>query len=140
MALLMNDNDMNRLLEEVRPEGEHYVGKAWGTLTGNTAKMLALGAMDSVSCYLGITEKSFVVAALSDMDISAVCGRIVLPLAQIKKLKISRGLLPFQRILKIRSEQGKLQLLLTNNSLKARIRRQQEGVQTICRALEAASV
>ena len=39
MALLLNDDDMNRMLEEIRPEGEQYIGKAWGTITGGTARI-----------------------------------------------------------------------------------------------------
>ena len=32
MALVMNDTDMKRMLEELCPEGETYTAMAWGTI------------------------------------------------------------------------------------------------------------
>ena len=60
MAVLLNDTDMERMLESIRPEGETYTGKAWGTIMAGTAKMLALGALSNVSCYVGVPERSLV--------------------------------------------------------------------------------
>ena len=59
MALLMNAADMDRMLEEIRPEGETYTGKAWGTIMGGAVEILALGALSNVYCYVGVTERSW---------------------------------------------------------------------------------
>ena len=82
MALLMNDTDMKQMLESIRPEGETYQGEAWGTLMSGTAEMLALGALSNVSCYVGVTEKSLVIAVLETFDISHIYGKICIPFNQ----------------------------------------------------------
>lgn len=91
MALLMNDTDMKQMLESIRPEGETYQGEAWGTLMSGTAEMLALGALSNVSCYVGVTEKSLVIAVLETFDISHIYGKICIPFDQFDEVKIKRG-------------------------------------------------
>ena len=54
MALVMNDTDMKRMLEELCPEGETYTAMAWGTIMAGTAEVLALGALSNIYCYIGI--------------------------------------------------------------------------------------
>ena len=67
MTLFMNEKDMNEMLDSICPEGETYQGKAWGTLMSGTAEMLALGALSNVYCYVGVTEKTLVIAVLETL-------------------------------------------------------------------------
>lgn len=136
MALLMNAADMDRMLEEIRPEGETYTGKAWGTIMGGAVEILALGALSNVYCYVGVTERSLVIAILETFDISHIYGKVCLPFDQIRELKIGHGLVPSQRIIKLKAEGVKLKLSLVNNTLTARGIGQKSGMKTILAALE----
>ena len=136
MALLMNDTDMKQMLESIRPEGETYQGEAWGTLMSGTAEMLALGALSNVSCYVGVTEKSLVIAVLETFDISHIYGKICIPFDQFDEVKIKKGLVPSQRIIKMKSGKTKLKLSLVNNTITAKVKDQTLGLQKICEALE----
>lgn len=136
MALLMNAADMDRMLEEIRPEGETYTGKAWGTIMGGAVEILALGALSNVYCYMGVTERSLVIAILETFDISHIYGKVCLPFDQIRELKIGHGLMPSQRIIKLKAEGVKLKLSLVNNTLTTRGIDQKSGMKTILAALE----
>lgn len=136
MALLMNAADMDRMLEEIRPEGETYTGKAWGTIMGGAVEILALGALSNVYCYVGVTERSLVIAILETFDISHIYGKVCLPFDQIRELKIGHGLVPSQRIIKLKAEGVKLKLSLVNNTLTTRGIDQKSGMKTILAALE----
>lgn len=138
MAVLLNDTDMERMLESIRPEGETYTGKAWGTIMAGTAKMLALGALSNVSCYVGATERSLVIAVMDTFDISRIYKKISLPFEEIQQLKIKRGLMPSQRIIQLKGDGIKLKISLVNNSVTARVKNQKQGMQTICSTLESA--
>lgn len=136
MALLMNAADMDRMLEEIRPEGETYTGKTWGTIMGGAVEILALGALSNVYCYVGVTERSLVIAILETFDISHIYGKVCLPFDQIRELKIGHGLMPSQRIIKLKAEGVKLKLSLVNNTLTTRGIDQKSGMKTILAALE----
>ena len=107
MTLFMNEKDMNEMLDSICPEGETYQGKAWGTLMSGTAEMLALGALSNVYCYVGVTEKTLVIAVLETFDISHIYGKICIPFDQFDELKVQKGLLPSQRIIKAKSGKTK---------------------------------
>ena len=132
----MNDTDMKQMLESIRPEGETYQGEAWGTLMSGTAEMLALGALSNVSCYVGVTEKSLVIAVLETFDISHIYRKICIPFNQFDEVKIKKGLVPSQRIIKMKSGKTKLKLSLVNNTITAKVKDQKLGMQKICEALE----
>jgi hypothetical protein len=136
MTLFMNDKDMDEMLNEICPEGETYQGKAWGTLMSGTAEMLALGALSNVYCYVGVTEKTLVIAVLETMDISHIFGKICIPFDEFDELKIKKGLIPSQRIIKAKSGKTKIKLSLVNNTITAKIKDQKQGIKTICEALE----
>ncbi len=136
MALLMNDKDMDDMLNEICPEGETYQGKAWGTLMSGTSKMLALGALSNVYCYVGVTEKTLVIAVLETLDISHIYGKICIPFDEFDEVKVKKGLMPSQRMIKAKSGKTKIKLSLINNTITAKIKNQKQGIQTICEALE----
>ena len=136
MALLMNDTDMKQMLDSICPEGETYQGQAWGTLMSGTLEMLAFGAISNVYCYVGVTERSLVIAVLETFDISHIYGRVCIPFDQFEELKIKKGLVPSQRIIKMKSGKTKVKLSLVNNSITAKVKDQKEGMQKICEALE----
>ena len=101
-----------------------------------TAEMLALGALSNVSCYVGVTEKTLVIAVLETFDISHIYGKICIPFDQFDELKVQKGLLPSQRIIKAKSGKTKIKLSLVNNSITAKIKDQKQGMLAICEALE----
>ena len=136
MTLFMNEKDMNEMLDSICPEGETYQGKAWGTLMSGTAEMLALGALSNVYCYVGVTEKTLIIAVLETFDISHIYGKILLPFEQLDEVKVQKGLLPSQRIIKAKSGKTKIKLSLVNNSITAKIKDQKQGMLAICEALE----
>lgn len=136
MTLFMNEKDMNEMLDSICPEGETYQGKAWGTLMSGTAEMLALGALSNVYCYVGVTEKTLVIAVLETFDISHINGKICIPFDQFDELKVQKGLLPSQRIIKAKSGKTKIKLSLVNNSITAKIKDQKQGMLAICETLE----
>ena len=136
MTLFMNEKDMNEMLDSICPEGETYQGKAWGTLMSGTAEMLALGALSNVYGYVGVTEKTLIIAVLATFDISHIYGKILLPFKQLDKVKVQKGLLPSQRIIKAKSGKTKIKLSLVNNSITAKIKDQKQGMRVICEALE----
>ena len=124
MALVMNDTDMKRMLEELCPEGETYTAMAWGTIMAGTAEVLALGALSNIYCYIGVTQRSFIVAVLGTFDISKINGKICLPFTGIESVK-AEGL--------------KLKISLVNNTITAKVKEQKQGIAGICEALEKAS-
>lgn len=136
MTLFMNEKDMNEMLDSICPEGETYQGKAWGTLMSGTAEMLALGALSNVYCYVGVTEKTLIIAVLETFDISHIYGKILLSFEQLDEVKVQKGLLPSQRIIKAKSGKTKIKLSLVNNSITAKIKDQKQGMRVICEALE----
>ena len=136
MTLFMNEKDMNEMLASICPEGETYRGKAWGTLMSGTVEMLALGALSNVYCYVGVTEKTLIIAVLETFDISHIYGKILLPFEQLDEVKVQKGLLPSQRIIKAKSGKTKIKLSLVNNSITAKIKDQKQGMLAICEALE----
>ena len=136
MTLFMNEKDMNEMLASICPEGETYQGKAWGTLMSGTAEMLAMGALSNVSCYVGVTEKTLVIAVLETFDISRIYGKILLPFDRLDEVKIQKGLMPSQRIIKAKSGKTKIKLSLVNNTFTAKIKDQKQGMRVICEVLE----
>lgn len=136
MTLFMNEKDMNEMLDSICPEGETYQGKAWGTLMSGTAEMLALGALSNVYCYVGVTEKTLVIAVLETFGISHIYGKICIPFDQFDELNVQKGLLPSQRIIKAKSGKTKIKLSLVNNSITAKIKDQKQGMLAICETLE----
>ena len=136
MTLFMNEKDMNEMLASICPEGETYQGKAWGTLMSGTAEMLALGALSNVSCYVGVTEKTLVIAVLETFDISRIYGKILLPFDRLDEVKIQKGLMPSQRIIKAKSGKTKIKLSLVNNTFTAKIKDKKQGMRVICETLE----
>ena len=136
MTLFMNEKDMNEMLDSICPEGETYQGKAWGTLMSGTAEMLALGALSNVYCYVGVTEKTLVIAVLETFDISHIYGKILLPFDQFDEVRVQKGLMPSQRIIKAKSGKTKIKLSLVNNTITAKIKDQKQGMRVICEALE----
>ena len=98
--------------------------------------MLALGALSNVSCYVGVTEKSLVIAVLETFDISHIYRKICIPFNQFDEVKIKKGLVPSQRIIKMKSGKTKLKLSLVNNTITAKVKDQKLGMQKICEALE----
>ena len=135
MAWLMNDQDMDDMLKKICPAEESYQGKAWGTLMSGTAAMLALGALSNVSCYVGVTEKTLVIAVLDTLDISHLRGQICIPFDKLDEVKIKRGLILSQRIIKAKSGETRIKLSLVNNTITAKIKNQKQGMQAICEAL-----
>ena len=87
-----------------------------------TAEMLALGALSNVYCYVGVTEKTLIIAVLETFDISHIYGKILLPFEQLDEVKVQKGLLPSQRIIKAKSGKTKIKLSLVNNSITAKIK------------------
>ena len=136
MTLFMNEKDMNEMLASICPEGETYQGKAWGTLMSGTAEMLALGALSNVYCYVGVTEKTLVIAVLETYDISHIYDKICIPFDQFDELKVQKWLLPSQWIIKAKSGKTKITLSLVNNRITAKIKDQRHGMLAICEALE----
>ena len=105
-------------------------------MMSGTLEMLALGAISNVYCYVGVTERSLVIAVLETFDISHIYGKVCIPFDQFEKLKIKKGLVPSQRIIKMKSGKTKIKLSLVNNSITAKVKDQKEGMQKICEALE----
>ena len=57
-------------------------------------------------------------------------------LTSLNELKVQKGLLPSQRIIKAKSGKTKIKLSLVNNSITAKIKDQKQGMLAICEALE----
>ena len=76
---------------------------------------------------------------LETFDISRIYGRICIPFDQFDEVKIKRGLVPSQRIIKLKSGKTKLKLSLVNNNITAKVKEQKLGMQKICEALEKAA-
>ncbi|OUQ51887.1 hypothetical protein [Lachnoclostridium sp. An118] len=85
---------------------------------------------------MGVTEKSLVIAVLETFDISHIYGKICIPFNQFDEVKIKKGLVPSQRIIKMKSGKTKLKLSLVNNTITAKVKDQKLGMQKICEALE----
>ena len=83
-----------------------------------------------------MTEKSLVIAVLETFDISHIYGKICIPFDQFDEVKIKKGLVPSQRIIKMKSGKTKLKLSLVNNTITAKVKDQKLGMQKICEALE----
>ena len=104
-----------------------------------TAEVLALGALSNIYCYIGVTQRSFIVAVLGTFDISKINGKICLPFTGIESVKVKHGLIPSQRIIKLKAEGLKLKISLVNNTITAKVKEQKQGIAGICEALEKAS-
>ena len=136
MALLLNESDMNKMLESIKPENETYKAKTWATILSGTVQMLALGALSNVSAYVGVTESEMTVAILDTFDISHIYGELHLRYDQIKSLKIKKSLIPGQKVINIETESSKLKMTLFNNPLSAKIPNQKEAIETIIHTLK----
>lgn len=135
MKWLMNEADMNRMLGEICPANETYRAKAWGTILGSAAKVLALGALSNVYCYLGITDHYLVIAVLGTMDIDTIHAQVAIPLNELTNIKVRRGMMPTQKVIKFESTDVKMKISLLNNPLTAKIAGQKEAIVTICDTL-----
>ena len=51
-------------------------------------------------------------------------------------MKVKKGLMPSQRIIKAKSGETKIKLSLVNNTVTAKIKNQKQGMQVICESLE----
>ena len=137
MALLLNQEDMERMLKPMLKEGESYKAMTWTTIMAGNLEVLALGALSNVSAYVGITDKELVLAVLGTMNIDKVNGEVHVPFEDIESLKIKKSLIPGQKSLEIKTKEGKLRLSLINNPLTAKIDNQKEAINTICSILES---
>ena len=137
MALLLNQEDMERMLKPMLKEGESYKAMTWTTIMAGNLEVLALGALSNVSAYVGITDKELVLAVLGTMNIDKVNGEVHVPFEDIESLKIKKSLIPGQKSLEIKTKEGKLRLSLINNPLTAKIDNQKETINTICSILES---
>ena len=72
-----------------------------------TAEMLALGALSNVYCYVGVTERLIDIRIVETLDISHIYGKICIPFDQFDEVKIKKGLVPSQRIIKMKSGKTK---------------------------------
>ena len=72
---------------------------------------------------------------LDTLDISHIYGKICIPFNEFDEVKIKKGLIPSQRIIKAKSGETKIKLSLVNNTITAKIKNQKQGIQTICEAL-----
>ena len=52
---------------------------------------------------------------------------------------MKHGLIPSQRIIKLKAEGLKLKISLVNNTITAKVKEQKQGIAGICEALEKAS-
>ena len=55
---------------------------------------------------------------------------------EIDYVKVQKGLMPSQRIIKVKSGKTKIKLSLVNNTITAKIKDQKQGMRVICEALE----
>lgn len=136
MALMMNDTDMDRMLEEIRPKEETYRGKAWGTILAETAEVLTLGAFSNTYCYLGVSEHYLVIAIVGTLNIDRIKDKVCLPFEKIESVSIKRGIIPSQRIIKIKGKDIKLKISLVNNHFTTKVKNQKEGMDKICETLK----
>lgn len=81
-------------------------------------------------------RKTLVIAVLETFDISHIYGKICIPFDQFDELKVQKGLLPSQRIIKAKSGKTKIKLSLVNNNITAKIKDQKQGMLAICEVLE----
>ena len=137
MALLLNQEDMERMLKPMLKEGDSYKAMTWTTIMAGNLEVLALGALSNVSAYVGITDKELVLAVLGTMNIDKVNAEVHVPFEDIESLKIKKSLIPGQKSLEIKAKEGKLRLSLINNPLTAKIDNQKEAINTICSILES---
>lgn len=134
MTLFMNDERYEEMYASICPDGETYREKAWGTLMSGTAEMLALGALSNVYCYVGVTEKTLVIAVLETFDISHIYGKICIPFDQFDELKVQKGLLPSSGS---QSESGKPNKIVAGQQQHHRQnQRSKQGMLAICEVLE----
>ena len=97
MALLLNQEDMERMLKPMLKEGESYKAMTWTTIMAGNLEVLALGALSNVSAYVGITDKELVLAVLGTMNIDKVNAEVHVPFEDIESLKIKKSLIPGQK-------------------------------------------
>ena len=113
MALIMNQKDMDRILNAILPEGESYLAKVWATITGNVASVLAFGSLSNTTCYVGVTEKSIVIAKLDFLDMGKADSTCIIPYASLVKLKTGHGFVPKQKSVQLKTSDGtKLKMMV----------------------------
>jgi hypothetical protein len=137
LTLFLNAKDMNDNLDAICPEGETYKVKLWGLiLAGTPAERLMLGTrvvQANVCCYFGVTEKHLVVAMMGTTAISTMQEKAVIPLDQVKPVRVRRGLMPGQKIVNIGAKPQTLKLSLMNkNPVTSTIKNQKEAIAAFC--------
>ena len=136
MSLLLNENDMNTMLEKIRPQNETYIAKMWTTIMSGTVKLFALGALSNVSAYVGVTDDEITIAVLDTIDISHIYGELHVPYDQIRSLKIKKSFIPGQKVILVETDSSKLKLTLFNNPLSAKIPNQKQAIDKIITTLQ----
>lgn len=152
MSMKMCEEDKNGMLEYLLPNGEQYKAKVWGVimagvkdiaaigilgglisvaagsvLGGGTAG--AMGALSNEYCYVGITEKRIVVNVIQKLDCSKVKSSFSIPFTEIKKVKVSKSIIPGRRVVQIFFQNGTIKLSLMSNAIGTNIQNQKENVE-----------
>lgn len=122
MALIMNQKDMDRILNAILPEGESYLAKVWATITGNVASVLAFGSLSNTTCYVGVTEKSIVIAKLDFLDMGKADSTCVISYTSLVKLKTGHGLVPKQKSVQLKTSDGtKLKMMVNGYAIGSKM-------------------
>ncbi len=140
MTMVLKQEDMDKNLDAILPEGETYKVKIWGLiLKGSTLERFILDSwavLQNECCYFGITEKHLVIALMGSMNISKMQGKIIIPLDELPPVKRKHGVLPNQKMLILGEGKGKLKISLMDRSvLTSSIKNQREEIQTFCELL-----
>lgn len=137
-TLFMNEEDKNKMLNAILPEGESYIAGASATIMGGTIAVLALGALSNVYCYLGVTEKHLCIAVAGTLKIDEMQGKYTVPYENLTKLSVGGSLVPKQKIIKLQAKDGtKLKIAMNCYNMGTKVVDQAGNATKIAEVLKA---
>lgn len=146
----MNERDKNEMLNAIAGEGETYQCRLWGTIMADAktyarigglspiagSGAAALGALSNAYCYLGMTEKNINFVIIDSIDVSKVKNRLSVPVGNIGKAEVKKGLIPGRTTVILHIENTKMKLILMNNTVGSDIKGQKENVEKFCQLVK----
>ncbi len=138
MAIVMNEEDKKKMLDELLTDGETYQLTIWGTIMADAKALMLLGglvggiagALSNAYCYIGLTDKHLNFVVVDSIKVNIVRNQICIPLDSITNVKVKNGLLG-RTTIHLEIGKSKMKLALVSNTIGTKLLNQKEGVEKL---------
>lgn len=139
MALTMNEESKNTELKKLLCEQEKYRATTWGNIVSSTPKLLSYAVnikkrpnigFCNIYCYIGLTKTALTIVTLHSLDVTRATGYFRIPLQDIKKGAVKKGILKSSITFDFGNENFKI--LWFNEATGTDMKKQRIFVRRIC--------